>query len=434
MYRLTCPNCWYTFHPEEVLYISRHPGLLGDDVLGSEEYRRFLPTRFTLNGEAMDPKGFPSSDLACPRCHLQVPEPMLELPPLFISLIGSPASGKSYFLTTMVWELRRMLPDARLSFSDADPVANAAIHEYERTLFLNPSPDQPTEIRKTQRDDTKLYRTSRIQDASIRFPIPLQFCLQPTPDHPHFSRGKIGRVLVLYDNAGEDFLPGAEEVGTAVVQHLAKSQVLLTMFDPTQEPRFRDACRHDDPQITRGLRPDPNDAPVLMRQETVLTEAARRIRRYLGVSHERQIKQPLIVIVPKFDLWDELMDVDLDKEPYVFGNESSPLQVKVAEIEQVSRRLRESINRFCPEYVAAVESLSGRVRYIPVSSLGRSPQVVQRPERTFYGICPRDVQPKWVTVPLTYCLARWAPGVMRISDPSPSSALDVGEPTREAQP
>ena len=55
MYRLTCPNCWHTFHPEEVLFISRHPDLLGDSVLGSEEYRRFLPTRFALSGEALVP-------------------------------------------------------------------------------------------------------------------------------------------------------------------------------------------------------------------------------------------------------------------------------------------------------------------------------------------------------------------------------------------
>jgi len=433
MYSIVCPNCWHTLYPEDVLFISKHPGLLGDSALGAEEYKRFIPMRFTLTGEALDAKGFPSSDLACPRCHLQIPGPMLELPPLFISLIGSPASGKSYFLTTMIWELRRMLPDARLSFSDADPVANSAVHEYERTLFLNPQPDQPTEIRKTQTDDPRLYRTARINDAPIRFPVPLQFCLQPTQSHPRFRHGKLGRLLILYDNAGEDFLPGAEDVGTAVIQHLAKSQILLTMFDPTQEPQFRESCHSDDPQLTRGLRPDPTTAQVLLRQETILTEAARRIRRFLGISQEKRIKQPLIVIVPKFDLWSELADVDMDKEPYVFGNEHRPLQIKLADIERVSLKIREMILRFCPEYIASVEGLSERVRYIPVSSLGRSPQVVQQDEKTFYGICPKDVMPKWVTVPLMYCLARWAPGMLQVHDVSPGSGLDVGDVSREAQ-
>jgi hypothetical protein len=320
-----------------------------------------------------------------------------------------------------------------MSFSDADPKANSAVHEYERTLFLNPQPDQPTDIRKTAPDDPKLYHTAVINDASIRFPIPLQFCLQPTQSHPRFRHGKLGRLLILYDNAGEDFRPGAEDVGTAVIQHLAKSQILLTMFDPIQEPRFRSSCHSDDPQLTLGLRPDPTAAPVLLRQETILTEAARRIRRYLGISQEKRIKQPLIVIVPKFDLWGELAGVDIDKEPYVFGDEHRPLQIKLADIEQVSLKIRAMILRFCPEYIASVESLSERVRYIPVSSLGRSPQVFQRDGKTFYGICPKEVQPKWVTVPLMYCLARWAPGMLQVHDVSPGSSLDVGGVSREAQ-
>ena len=434
MFRMTCPNCWHTFPPEEMLFISKHPELLGDSLLGQEEYQRFLPTRFTVGGEALDLKGLPTSDLACPRCHLQVPEPMLELPPLFISLIGSPASGKSYYLTTMVWELRRILPQASMSFSDADPVANSAIHEYEHTLFMNPHPDRPTEIRKTQTDDPRLYRTSRINDATIRFPVPLQFSLQPTPDHPRCGRGgRIGRVVVLYDNAGEDFLPGAEQVGSAVVEHLAKSQILLTMFDPTQEPRFRAACHSDDPQLTRGLRPDPESVPVVFRQETVLTEAARRIRKYLGVSQESRVKQPLIVIVPKFDLWEDLAGVSLAEEPYALPTDSQPLRVKMDRIEQVSQKIRALMMKFCPEYIAAADSLSERVRYIPASSLGRSPQYIQRDKTSFYGICPKDITPQWVTVPLIYCLARWAPGMIRPYETSGESPLDVNSLPRGPQ-
>ncbi len=35
---------------------------------------------------------------------------MLEMEPLFVSILGAPASGKSYFLTAMTWQLRRTLP------------------------------------------------------------------------------------------------------------------------------------------------------------------------------------------------------------------------------------------------------------------------------------------------------------------------------------
>jgi hypothetical protein len=35
---------------------------------------------------------------------------MLEMEPLFLSILGAPASGKSYFLTAMTWQLRQALP------------------------------------------------------------------------------------------------------------------------------------------------------------------------------------------------------------------------------------------------------------------------------------------------------------------------------------
>ena len=39
------------------------------------------------------------------------PRPMLEMPPCFLSILGAaPACGKSYFLASMTWRLRKILP------------------------------------------------------------------------------------------------------------------------------------------------------------------------------------------------------------------------------------------------------------------------------------------------------------------------------------
>lgn len=105
--RVTCPHCWHHFPPEETLWISQHPDLLGDARLGGDHQRRFLPARFTVEGDAIDAKGFPCQSLACPNCHLSVPRALLELQPLFASILGAPASGKSYFLAAMTWQLRQ---------------------------------------------------------------------------------------------------------------------------------------------------------------------------------------------------------------------------------------------------------------------------------------------------------------------------------------
>ena len=98
---VTCPNCWLRFSPEKVLFVARHDALLGDSVVGSDAFRRFLPMRFTIEGDALDSHGQVCTQLACPRCHLELPRAHIEMPPLFFSIVGVPASGKSYFLAAM---------------------------------------------------------------------------------------------------------------------------------------------------------------------------------------------------------------------------------------------------------------------------------------------------------------------------------------------
>jgi len=410
--KMTCPNCWHHFYTQDVFFVARHPELLGDPVLGDNEYLRFLPTRFTPKGEAIDPRGMVTAELACPRCHLQIPEAMLEVLPLFISIVGSPASGKSYFLTTMTWQLRQLMPQFELVFNDADPIANSPIHEYEQTLFLNPQPDRPTEIHKTQTDDPKLHRTAIINDVAMRFPLPFQFSFLPTPQHPMYEqRHRIGRILVLYDNAGEDFLPAAENPDSAAIQHLAKSHMLFMLFDPLQDPRFLKHCRSDDPQVAHGLRP-AGQGPAPIRQEIILKEAAVRVRRYLGLSENARIKKPLIVIVPKFDVWGQLLDMSLDEEPYAGFNGASAARMDLQRVEKAHARLKELFRRLCPEFAATAEAFTTAVRYVPVSSLGCSPSLIRRGKLTFYGVRPENVHPKWVTVPLLYCLCKWTGGLI----------------------
>ena len=79
------------------------------------------------------------SHLDCPRCHLTLPRVLLEVEPTFISILGTPACGKSFLLAALAWQLRRLLPQQfGLSFADADPLSNRVLHEYEESLFLNP--------------------------------------------------------------------------------------------------------------------------------------------------------------------------------------------------------------------------------------------------------------------------------------------------------
>jgi hypothetical protein len=298
----TCPHCWTVFPLEDALFVSRHPDLLGDPLLGPEVAQRFKASRFTPDGQAIDPGGMPSSGMACPACHLEVPRSLVDLKPIFLSIVGAPASGKSYYLGTLTWELRRTLAqDFGFSLTDADSSMNRQLHEYEETLFFPSDPTSFVSLRKTEIQG-ELYNQVNFNGQVTRFPKPFLFNLKPLESNPASKRG--GRSIVLYDNAGEHFLPGADS-SLAPTTHLARAKYLLFIFDPTKDPRFRSLVRSKDPQVQPGAR--------LQRQDVILNEAANRIRRYLGIRQDQRVDKRLILVVSKMDVWADLLNTSLKK-------------------------------------------------------------------------------------------------------------------------
>ena len=85
----------------------------------------------------MDAEGAPSTQLACPRCRLQIPRASLEMPSVVLSVLGAPGSGKSVFLTSMVFTIRQQAARLGLRFQDTDLVMNKHLIEDERRMFLD---------------------------------------------------------------------------------------------------------------------------------------------------------------------------------------------------------------------------------------------------------------------------------------------------------
>lgn len=400
--RVTCPHCWHDFSPEDSLYIAEDAGLMGDPKLGDAYPLRFLPSRFDVAGNALDPKGQVCRDLACPECHLSVPRPLFEMQPLFASIIGSPACGKSYFLAAMTWRLRRVLPKYfALSFGDADPVSNQILNHYEEEQFFNANRDTIVKLAKTQ-EQGDLYDEIQQGDQVIRYPRPFLFSVRPLASHPGRVMDKsASRILCLYDNAGESFQPGKDTAANPVTRHLARSQLLMFLFDPTQDPRFRDSCR-DKTKDTQVL-----DAPVTARQETVLLEAAARIRRYANLSHDEKHNRPLIVVVTKQDAWAPALKL---RSPWNKTNQHEIHALDTSHVDHVSQRVRELLWKLSPEIVSAAEGFAEKVIYVPCSATGRPPE--KDPETGELGIRPRDIKPCWTEVPLLYAISRWTGGMI----------------------
>ncbi len=402
--RVICPHCWEEFAPEDILWVSEHPSLRNDPRLGPDEARRFLPDRFDLDGNAIDPGGQVCKRLACPNCHLSVPRSNLELQPLFVSIVGSPACGKSYFLASMTWRLRNVLPQYfGLTFSDADPTANALLNEYEEQQFHNPDQDALVKLAKTQ-EQGDLYDEIRFDQQIVRLPRPFFFAIRPSAEHPNRDlQVRASRVMCLYDNAGESFQPGKDTAANQVTRHLTRSDSLLFLYDPTQDPRFREACRKvsQDPQV--------NEAPVTTRQETILHEMADRIRRHTHLPQHQKHASQLIVVVTKYDAWKGLLKTELP-HPWRKALDHSIHGLDLGFVKKVSKQLRELLWKYTPELCSSAESFADDVLYIPTSATGHAPEKL--PDGPGYGIRPRKIRPIWAEVPLLAVLCRGCRGMV----------------------
>jgi len=391
---IVCPHCWHRFDVEEFLFVARHQSLVGDPVLGADAPQRFLPSRFTPEGNAVDAAGMSCPDMACPRCHLRIPQAASEMPPLFLSIVGATASGKSYFLTSMTWELRNTLSrNFAINFTDTDAVNNQIVNDFEETVFLNSSSDELVALQKTELQG-ELYNQVLLDGMLINLPKPFLFTVTPSEHHPEYEavRERMSRTLVLYDNAGEHFEPGMDSVDNPTTQHLLHSDTIFFLFDPSKDVRFRARLRSADPQLAEGAR--------VQRQEIILTEMINRIKKYSGMRSGTKTAKTLVIVLSKFDAWRELLDEELPEVPWQWDARCNTCMLDVHLLRNVSFQVRSLLEDVCPEMVPTAESFAGEVLYLPNSALGHSPEL--NPETGMIGIRPRDVAPFWVSVPMLY--------------------------------
>jgi len=398
-----CPYCWFRCEPEDVLYIARHPELVGDPILGGDEPSRFLPARFTPDGHAIDPEGVVTPDIACPRCHMRLARALLSMPPIFVSVVGAPASGKSYFITSMCWQLRRaLLKHFLIRFTDADAMGNRWLNDYEERLFVQADEEAYQAIDKTQLQGD-LYREILYNGMSISLPLPSVFTLQADESSIFHPQGGelINRALVLYDNAGEHFEPGRDSAQDPGTHHLIHSEAILFSYDPTKDPGFRKLLKDvsDDAQVTQKH--------TVQRQDVLLTEVINRVRLYTGLDSRERFDKPMIVMLSKADVLGEYIGEWLGQDPWRWDEGIQASSLDLSRVLQVSFIVRSLLEKFSPEIVSTVESFASDVIYVPVSALGHSPS--HDPSYQGEGdsplvVRPCDVSPRWVEVPLLYAL------------------------------
>ena len=390
---LLCPHCWKSFDPDYVLYISVHPDLFGDPVLGKYAPKRFVPTVFNQSGQPLDEKGLPATEMACPRCHLRIPAGLLDTPALYFSIAGAISSGKSHLLTCMTHQLRRTLPEYfGAAFFDADPRLNETLSSYERELFMSLSPEKVTSLPATQISGDGISNRVRLNDTEIELPQPFVFEFR--------SRDGVDDLnMVFYDNSGEMFVPGRDEWGNQATFHLSHSDGIIFLFDPTSDAVMRGSiCDRRDPQISCS--------PHVVDQTLLFNEMIDRIRRHANMLSSDTCKIPLVVAVVKYDTWRDGFDrtpaeLPLAKPDSVSSGESWALDRD--RVLDVSFALRELLLKYVPGLVNAAESFFESVTFVPVSNFGT---LAERNDEGVIGIVPEKLKPIWVEVPFLTLLAQ----------------------------
>ena len=374
-----CPYCRTVSALDDVLSVSVSPGLMGDPVLGDGEQARFLPSRFTGNGLAIDSEGGICTERACPRCHMSLPRSLLETPQMVMSVVGAAGAGKSVFLASSMWQCRQMLNRLfGVSFMDLDPVANRWINAYEEKLFFQEDDTTLQQIEKTDLQASNVSRSVMLDGDSVLLPLPSFFQIHPRCGDQHYS-------LVVYDSAGEHFRAGADTNASAVTLNMLNSDTLFFMFDPSADPRFR-------PHLDRGGGTAHNYA---QRQDVLLAEMAARIRRHLGNRSEARLSKPLIFGVSKADLL--RAQLPLDASIYK-GNSTTGFVLDLDELRKVSCKTEEVLNDIAPEVTATAHDIASDVWFVPVSALGHNPMRE--------GVRPRDIKPIWTELPVVFTLAK----------------------------
>lgn len=374
-----CPYCRTIVPIDNVYSVSTSASLMGDDVLGENEQQRFLPTKFTGNGLALDEGGGVCTEIACPHCHMTLPSKLMHRPQIVMSVIGAAGAGKSVFLASAMWQCRKVLPrQFGMGFLDLDPAANRWINAYEEKLFFQEDIESLQQIEKTDLQASNVTRMVSINGDRTLLPLPSFFSLRS-------SDGRQQPTLLVYDSAGEHFRAGADIQSGAVTLNMLNADLLFFMYDPSADPRFRD-------YLVMGEGTARNYA---QRQDTLLNEMSNRIQRHLGNRGQTRLTRPLIFGVSKADLLRNVLPLDA---PIVREIAPNRWALDVEQLQNVSLQTESLLSQVVPEVVMMAREIAEEVWFLPVSALGHNPMKE--------GVRPCDIRPIWAELPVLITLAK----------------------------
>lgn len=387
-----CPHCWQRFNSEQLIYIASHPALIGDKVLGPTAMKRFAPTKFNALGQALDEMGLACTDVACPRCRLKIPLTVIDEKNFYFSLVGAPSSGKSYYLATLLNILRKSFTnDFACTFLDVDPEMNRVLDSYEETIFHASRRSEVAVLPKTQQTGDDFVNVVELDNIPVHLPKPFVYELK----YLSSSEAREDCNIIFYDNAGEQFEPGADNMSNPGTRHLACSDGIIFIFDPLNDALMREKCNPAEPQLQ-------TDAHVY-EQSKLMSEMIARIRRHCNLGANEKCSIPLVIAPGKLDAWKDILNIPLENMEMLerIPGKLSALWKKNT-VMDVSFAVREIMLEYVPELVNMAEGFFDNVIFVPFSSFGC---LASSSNSGQLGVIPEKVKPIWAAEPFFTLLA-----------------------------
>ena len=399
--QVKCPHCWGSFFTRsEMLYVGEDGG--------------FHPPRLVQNWDnPRDLQGKPFSfGRACPHCRQPVSSQLLETQSVFISIVGTPSSGKTYLLASMYQRARDQLSKRYNRAISFPGVSGELVNRYFDKLFDLNDQDELVDLPKTQEGGVALY--SEIKKGQDTYQYPKPFTMRMT--NP--LRREDAFAVVAYDNAGESFTKAVNlDSHVKSIDHLEDCDMILVVIDPVQIPSLAQELR------AKGVQDPQLDNLGGTKQDDMLSGV---IERTIGLRGTEQSvgKTPVCVVVQKWDMLREAgMIPDLpridpnmqrqaadliplfDEDPINIDPETNEAYVDLEELQAISIVVREMIRKYEPNIIHTLDSNFRTVRYFAASALGSSPEI--HPVSNKLCFRPKNVNPFRVTDPLLWLLTRF---------------------------
>ncbi|MBO93594.1 MAG: hypothetical protein CMI32_01680 [Opitutales bacterium] len=384
---LTCPVCWLQFDTEDIMHVATHPDLYGDSVLGEDAATRFHTTRFDEHNRALDPKGSPCIEMACPHCRHVLPPEFMDSPARIISIVADSGGGKSYFLAV----LSKLLPEIlfremNVVFQDANPMGNAKLSDLRTALFSAREPSEAILARTVM--EGEMYARCTRYDREVQMPYPFIYSLS--------KDGKPERSLVVfYDNSGEHFQAHIDINLQPGAQHVSSAAGIIFLFDPFCSAEFRSMMMESDNPETGEDQSD--------RHDVILAEMKVRVQKLRNLPSAEKVSTPLAVVVGKSDMWIHALPKPVRTDLISDG------QLNLPALTENSALLRAFLMGNAPKVVGNAESFSSNVQYFAASSFGHVPPVVQSADGFKSAPDPTKLKPFQVDAPPLWILSQVTP-------------------------